>query len=106
MKTNLILPCALASFLLVCASAQGADETFKGTGMCAKCELKETKSCQNAIQVEKDGKKTTYYLEQNDVSKNFHKQICTTSLAVVATGSVKKDGDKLVLTASKIEAAK
>ena len=36
--------------------------TIKGDGMCAKCALKETKTCQNAVIVTKDGKKTTYYL--------------------------------------------
>ena len=34
--------------------------------------LKETKTCQNAVIVTKDGKKKTYYLVQNDVAKKAH----------------------------------
>ena len=46
--------------------------TIEGDGMCAKCALKETKTCQNAVIVTKDGKKTTYYLVHEGVSKKSH----------------------------------
>ncbi len=41
--------------------------TITGDGMCAKCALKETKTCQNVVIENKDGKKTTYYIVTNDV---------------------------------------
>ncbi len=51
---------------------KGEKITITGDGMCAKCALKETKTCQNVVIVTKDGKKKTYYLEKNDVAKKAH----------------------------------
>lgn len=82
------------------------EKTFTGTALCAKCALHETSSCQNALEVEKNGKKVTYYLVQNDVSKNFHDNVCKTSKKVTVTGTVKKVDGKMELTASKIEETK
>ncbi len=53
------------------------EKTITGEGQCAKCSLKETKTCQNAIVTDEGGKKVTYYLIHNAVSKKFHKNICT-----------------------------
>jgi hypothetical protein len=92
--------------------AWAAEEvTLTGDAVCAKCALKETKTCQNTITVEKDGKKTTYYLAANAVSKKAHTglKICMAStdapVKVKATGTVKEEDGKQVLTATKIEAA-
>ncbi|MBV8607150.1 MAG: hypothetical protein JO034_06775 [Singulisphaera sp.] len=79
--------------------------TITGEGQCAKCSLKETKTCQNAIVTEKDGEKVTYYLTKNAVSKAFHKNICTEPKQVKATGEVKEEQGKKMLNASKIEVA-
>jgi hypothetical protein len=80
------------------------EKEIKGEGMCLKCELKKSDSCQNAIKVkEKDGKETLYILEQNQVSKDFHRNLCSGITKVVAWGKVKKDGEKNLLVASKIE---
>src|SRR5438034_7792710 len=57
--------------------------------------LKETEKCQNVIEVEnKSGKKVKYYLADNDVSKDFHKNICKETKKVTATGTVKKVEDR------------
>ena len=77
-----------------------------GKGCCAKCCLKETDACQNAVTVEKDGKKTTYYLVENSVSTAFHKEICKEIKPVKVTGTCEKKDGKLQVTASKIELAK
>ena len=87
-------------------SALAAEKTITGEGKCAKCAMKETKECQNAIQVTDGGKTVTYYLAANDVSKKFHSNICKESAKVTATGEVSKDGDKMILTVTKIELAK
>ena len=77
--------------------------------MCAKCALKETKTCQNVVIVTKDGKKTTYYLVHDGVSKKAHGSMgfCQATkddpIKVKVTGTVEKKDDKLVLTAEKIE---
>ena len=72
------------------AESKGKEITISGKGCCAKCCLKETDACQNAVTVEKDGKKTVYYLVQNEVSKGFHGNICKEIKAVTATGTCKK----------------
>ena len=74
--------------------------------MCAKCELKETKACQNAVKVKEGGKTVTYYLVHNDVSKKFHKSICTSTEKVKVTGTVKEVDGKMELTPTKIDLAK
>src|ERR1051325_1099826 len=80
--------------------------TITGEGKCAKCALKETDKCQNVIQAQENGKTVTYYLADNDTSKNFHENICKESEKVTATGTVKEENGKKILTVSKIEAAK
>jgi hypothetical protein len=83
--------------------------TVSGDGMCAKCALKETKSCQNVIIEEKDGKKTTYYLKHEGVSKDNHSKLgfCMASkdnpVKVKATGTVEEEDGKKVMTAEKLE---
>jgi hypothetical protein len=81
------------------------DKTVTGSTECAKCTLKETKSCQNALVVEKDGKKTTYYMVQNDVAKKNHRDLfCQGGKKAKVTGTVEEKDGKMILTASKIEA--
>jgi hypothetical protein len=73
--------------------------------MCAKCELKQADKCTNALVVTaKNGKSTTYILAENQVSKDFHGKVCKGTLdGVKFTGTAKKEGDKSILTAAKIE---
>ena len=72
--------------------------------VCGKCTLHETKSCQNVVQVETDGKTVNYYLKQNDVSKAAHDPICGGgSEKVTVTGTVKEKDGKEILTPTKID---
>jgi hypothetical protein len=88
-------------------TARAADtKTLSGDGKCAKCALKETKECQNTVQVKEGDKTVTYYLVQNDVSKDFHDNICKGPKKVKATGTVKEVDGKMQLTATKIEVVK
>jgi len=85
-----------------------AERTIRGLGTCAKCDLGEGDKCQNVIQVtrkDKEGKetKTTIYLADNQVSKDFHGTICKAAKPVVAVGKVAREGGKQILTATKIE---
>ncbi|KAF0177322.1 MAG: Uncharacterized protein FD161_2550 [Limisphaerales bacterium] len=96
-----VIACALA--FNAAAESKGKTITLSGKGCCAKCCLKETETCQNVLTVEKDGKKTKYYLVQNEVSKGFHSQICETVKNITVTATCKKVGDKLELTAEKVE---
>ena len=58
------------------------------------------------IQVEKDGKKSTYYFVKNEVSDKFHGNICKETKKATATGTCKKVDGKLQFTAEKIELVK
>lgn len=82
--------------------AQAADVTLKGTGTCAKCGLGESGGCQNVVQVKKDGKTVTYYMEKNEVAKKFHKNVCSGTTPVTVKGTVTKKGKKMVVTAKSI----
>jgi hypothetical protein len=97
---------ALVGLLVVPAFAADKEVTITGEATCAKCALHETKECQTVIQSQEDGKTVTYYLTQNDMSKDFHDNVCKKPEKVTATGTVKEEGGKKTLTISKIEAVK
>lgn len=80
--------------------------TLKGDGKCGKCALKETKECQNVVQVKEGDKTVTYYLVANDVSKKFHENLCEDTKKISVTGKVKEVDGKKQIEASKITLAK
>ena len=104
MKTTKLFSLVTAAVLLAVSSQKltagdaPKEVTLNGNAVCAKCVLHEAKSCQNVLQVSDNGKTSNYYLAENDVSKNFHDQICGTSGEKVSvTGTVsEKDGKKVV----------
>jgi hypothetical protein len=102
----------LAFLAIVCPSfaaesGKGKERTITGEAKCAKCALNQGDKCQTVIQAEnKKGKTVTYYLAENDVSKDFHSKVCKESKKVTATGKVKKVDGKNEFTVSKIELAK
>ena len=107
MKTKLLAPLIATGMLLAWSVSAADDEkTITGEGKCAKCALKETAKCQNAIVADENGKQVTYYLTENAVSKDFHDNICKKSAKVKATGTVKDVNGKMELTATKIDMVK
>jgi hypothetical protein len=106
MKNLMITFAAIAAALTISSTASAAEKTLKGEGLCAKCELKETSKCQNAIRVEEGGKKVVYYIDESEASKGLHKKLCSATEKLVVKGTVsEKDGKKWV-KASKIEEGK
>jgi Family of unknown function (DUF6370) len=100
---------ALAGFTTsaVADDTAAKETTITGNMVCGKCTLHETKSCQNVIQVEKDGKTVNYYLAKNDVSDAMHEDVCHgDTKKMTATGTVTEKDGKEILTATKLEAAK
>ena len=81
------------------------DKTIKGEATCAKCSLKETKSCQSVVLVKEDGKEIKYYLKKNDVSDEYHKKagFCDSSKMVKVKGDVTEKDDKKIIEAKEIE---
>jgi hypothetical protein len=108
MKKTIATTLALAVACLI--SVNGAEtpkeKTVTGTGKCAKCLLKQSDTCQNVIEVKKGNKTTIYTLADNDVSKDFHKNICKEAKDVKATFTITEDKGKKVFTAKKIELVK
>jgi hypothetical protein len=106
MKTILTTVTALAAagaLFTTTSRAEHHETKIKGEALCAKCELKETEKCQTAIRV-KDGDKTViYYAKDNKVAQDFHKNICTTTAKVIATGEVKEADGKKHITLATIE---
>ncbi|MGA2802626.1 MAG: DUF6370 family protein [Verrucomicrobiota bacterium] len=103
--TGLLL--AVSTSRMLAADASSKEVTITGAMVCGKCALHETKSCQNVVQVEKDGKTVNYYLTQNDVSKAAHDPICGgSSEKVTVTGTVAMVDGKETLTPTKIEPVK
>ena len=80
-------------------------KTLTGEGKCAKCSLKETSSCQNAVVVEEGGKDVTYLITHNDVSKKFHKNICQETKKIKVVGEVKEVDGKKEITPTEITVA-
>jgi len=94
---------------LLQAAPRGEKVTIEGDGLCAKCALKETSTCQNVVIVTKDGKTTNYYMAKNDVAKKAHAAygFCMATkdnpMKVKVTGEVEEKDGKMIITAEKIE---
>ena len=98
----LVLGAAICAFNTPTTIAADKDEAkavkLEGDICCGKCELKESAKCHVTIVVKgKDGKKVTYWFDA-DASKKYHADVCTEVKAGTVEGTVKKDGDKMVLT--------
>jgi len=83
-------------------AAEDKEETLKGTITCAKCDLKKEKACATVIVVKKDDKETVYYFDK-DSGKKHHKAICTEPKKGEVKGTVKKDGEKMVVTVKELK---
>jgi len=98
---------ALAGTALTALADDSKETTITGNMVCGKCTLHETASCQNVIQVEKDGKTVNYYLAKNDVSDAMHEDVCHgDGEKVTATGTVTEKDGKEMMTVSKLEKTK
>jgi hypothetical protein len=71
---------------------------LEGTITCAKCDLKIADKCMTVIKV----KDEVYYLDEKSGKAN-HKAICTEAKEGTITGKVSKDGDKMIITVTKLE---
>ncbi len=98
---------AFAGAAMTALAEDSKETTITGNMVCGKCKLNETASCQNVIQVEKDGKTVNYYLAKNDVSDAKHEDVCHgDGKKMTATGTVTEKDGKEIMTVTKLEAAK
>jgi hypothetical protein len=106
---KLSLVAALGAVCLLVAGVQAADKvvTLKGTILCAKCALKETKKCQTAIQVKEGGKTVTYYFLDKGMKEDYHEEVCgTAGKPGTVTGVVSDKDGKKYITPKKVVYAK
>jgi plastocyanin len=90
---------ALAALVATAQARPDKDEkTLTGTITCAKCDLGVEDSCQTVIKV---GDKVYYFDKESN--KKHHAKICKEPKDGTVTGTVKKEGDKMVVTVSKVE---
>jgi hypothetical protein len=98
---------AVSTSRLLAVDVSSKEVTITGNMVCGKCTLHETKSCQNVVQIEKDGKTVNYYLKENDVSKAAHGPVCGgSSEKVTVTGTVTEKDGKEIMTPTKIDVVK
>lgn len=90
--------------LSVAGLARADDKEVKLTGTicCGKCELKMSDQCHTVIKVKEKDKDVVYWFDDTG-SKKYHKQICQETKEGTVTGTVKKDGDKMIITVKKVE---
>jgi hypothetical protein len=94
---SMLLGLALVLALVVGVQAEDKEVTLKGTILCAKCELKESKTCQNAIRVKENDKEVVYYFKDKGNKASYHKEICQGPKDGSVTGKVsEKDGKKYI----------
>jgi uncharacterized protein (TIGR02271 family) len=88
---------------VISASGNAKLMTIQGTALCGQTELPRAGWCPSVIQVKDGDKPLNYYLVPNDVSKNFHENVCSKEgRKVTATGSVQELAGKLQFTPIKI----
>jgi hypothetical protein len=109
MKSKIMAALAITGLALalpLSAVTAENEKTVTGEGACSKCVLKEAETCQATIKAEEAGKKVTYHLTQNEVTKAFAKHLCAEKQKMKATGTVKTVNGKQELTPTKIELVK
>jgi len=77
---------------------EGKEVKLEGKITCAKCDLGVADSCHTVIKV---GDKVYYF--DKDAHKKHHGTVCKEAKDGTVTGTVKKEGDKMVVTVSKVE---
>jgi len=83
---------------LYAADEKAKEEKLTGKITCPKCDLKTADACGTVIVV---GDKI--YTFDKESNKKYHKDICSDPKEGTVVGKVTKDGDKLVISVSKLE---
>ncbi len=81
-------------------AATAEEKTISGDATCAKCSLKEAKTCQNVVLVKEGDKEVKFYMDMtNKLAKDNHAKagFCQSDKKVKVTGEVtEKDGKKFI----------
>jgi hypothetical protein len=94
----------LANGKIALAQAKDQDVTLTGLISCARCTLKVTTQCANAIEVTNDGKTTTYFFVDQGAKEKYHAEVCGNGKqAGKVTGKVSEKEGKKWITPKKVE---
>lgn len=107
MKVVLSMSVALVLMVLSIgyqAEAQDKEATLKGTILCARCALKETKKCTTAILVKEKEKDVVYYFDDRGTKEEYHEAVCGGDRkAGLVTGQISKKDGKNWIRPSKVK---
>lgn len=78
--------------------AAAKEVTLEGKITCPKCDLGEAEKCGTVIKV----KDKLYWFDAAS-NKKYHSDICKAPMDGKVTGKVKKDGEKMVISVTKLE---
>lgn len=100
----LVLSVAVCAYTAPLMAADKEKEVkLEGNICCGKCELKESAKCAVTIVAkDKDGKKVTYWFDDKS-SKKYHGDVCQEVKKGTVSGTVKKEGDKMILTVKELK---
>jgi hypothetical protein len=99
--TILLVAFAAVAFTAVEAGEKGKEVKLKGTITCAKCDLGKEAKCATVIVTKEDGKDVVYYFDPAS-SKKYHGKICNDPTPGSVEGTCKAEGDKKVVTPTKV----
>lgn len=112
MKYFLSFALAFAGVIGVTTALSAHDEhgtpvSLNGTIICAKCGLKESKTCQTVIQVKGKTATITYYFADRGAKEQYHEPVCGgEKFPGTVTGVVADKNGKKYIAPTKVEYAK
>src|SRR5262245_57403609 len=99
--TILLVAFAAVAFTAVEAGDKGKEVKLKGTITRAKSDPGKDAKCATLNVNKEHGKDVVYYFDPTS-SKKYHKEICTDAKPGTVEGTCKAEGDKKVVTATKV----
>jgi hypothetical protein len=101
--SGLVLGVVVCAFTAFSSAEEPKEVTIEGKVGCGKCDLKQSTKCAVTVYTTaKDGKKTVYWFDA-DASKKYHGDVCTETKDGTVKGTVKKEGDKMVITVKELK---
>jgi hypothetical protein len=99
----LVLGLAFAALISAPVVAEEKKEvTLEGTITCPKCDLGIADKCGTVIKLKEKDKDVIYTFDA-DSNKKYHGDICKAPKEGKVTGTVTKDGDKMMISVTKLE---
>ena len=101
--SRIVMAVALIVGFMAAGTVSAAEETLRGTLVCAKCKLNKSEKCQDALLVtDEKGATTEYWVVKNEAAEKAGHQ-CKSEAKATVTGEVSEKDGKKWIAASKIE---